>query len=111
SPTISPTFTVTPTPPVWANQGQILLLKGVYPNPSDGPLNVFGVLNQPAHWRMAVFSVSGEQVWQAEGDAPAGNLVIVWPAANGFGAEIASGIYGVKLNAVGLSGEQGDAWK
>ena len=109
--TISPTYTITLTAtatPEFKPKTPIDI-QAVYPNPSEGPLNIYFLLEQDARVDYAIYSVSGELVYQGRVAAYYGKNLLRWEGANLAGRPVASGIYLVRLEAA-MPGGVSDAW-
>jgi hypothetical protein len=97
SPTPTPTSTptATPTPPLG---GQIAL---AVPNISRNGTPIAFELNLPSasHVQLALFNVTGEQVYKTEISANSGLDKILWTLENQSGSPVASGLYLYVLQA------------
>jgi hypothetical protein len=122
TPTVTPTATPSPTagPPAppgtiiiatqTPSQSQLLILRGVYPVPSTGPVTLFYTLREAAQVTVGIYNVAGEKLWDTQLAAGAGVQTLVWPGCNVNGARAASGLYLLRLEAVTDAGERDSAW-
>ena len=98
--TITPTFTETPLP---------LFLTPRYPNPNpvgQGPIWLPYILSTPATVSIKVYDISGELVRTIQsGFREAGNLEEPWDLRNTNGANVSSGVFLCRIQAVSPRGE------
>ena len=114
SPTITQTFTVSPTATLttirFYEQPDIVIERGLYPNPFIETLKIFFTLRVEAAVELTVYNVAGEVVYLQVEDRPAGKNVLPWRGANSAGAKVASGIYLVRVRANGVDLSSGEFW-
>jgi hypothetical protein len=111
TPTISPTFSVSPTKNVqFYQQPAPVLLEGIYPNPFSDTAKIYFNLRVAAHLRLQFYNVAGEPVYHLELDAQAGQNQALWQGINQVGARCASGVYILHLTALGTDDSTGDFW-
>jgi hypothetical protein len=90
--TPAPEIPATPTPTV----GTALLANVVAaPNLSDGqvPVRFLFTLGESAKVKLALFTITGEEVYKTETQGQAGNNSLIWPLENQARQTVASGLY------------------
>ena len=99
SPTISPTPSTTPIP---VRGLSVVTAPNVSRN--GEPVRFLVNLEEPAQVRMALFTLTGEQVYTASAQAGAGENSLVWPVENQAGSAVASGLYLYEVEIDGANG-------
>jgi len=95
-----PKLTETPTP--IPTRSALLQSVVAAPNISTGwePVRFLVNLNGPAHVRMSLYSLSGEQVYGVQAEGSAGLNTLTWNLQNSAGQAVASGLYIYELRIV-----------
>ncbi|HUO57705.1 MAG TPA: FlgD immunoglobulin-like domain containing protein, partial [bacterium] len=96
--TSSPTSTPTPT---LAPEGVQSIVAAPNVSRNGQPVKFLVNLNQPASIRLAIFTVSGEEVYSAQSQGSQGLNTLVWEIRNNSGNSVASGLYLYVLRASG----------
>jgi hypothetical protein len=107
SPSISPTFSVSPTSPPPPERFK---LTAVYPNPvpSGGGKFVLSV-PRPAVLHFKLYDLRGELIWDKVQPYPlAGNYELSWPAQNNAGSAVSYGAYYLAVKAKMANGDEFD---
>jgi hypothetical protein len=111
SPTITLTFSQTPTLPPPPPGFKLIT---VYPNPV-GPTGAHFVFSLPRPGTVSfwLYDLRGELIWSGKQEYPAGgNYKYDWPATNSAGASISYGAYYLRAKAdyTNGNGEQDGKW-
>ena len=81
----------------------VFFLSQTVPNPFSRHTTIQYALSEQAHVEIRIFNISGQEVAQIlEGKFEAGFRSVEWNAMSSNGREVASGIYFVRMRAVGL---------
>jgi hypothetical protein len=76
-----------------------------YPNPFNPSTTISFSIPKAAHAEVSVFGVLGQKVATlASGTFSAGYYTATWDGKNGFGNEVASGVYFARMNAIATDG-------
>ena len=76
----------------------------VYPNPSQGSVNIRFLLLDPADVGIRIFDIAGKPVWDGSldrGSTTAGLNRLVWEGINSNGIPVANGVYTLVVRANG----------
>ena len=98
-------MTLTPVP-----SGPLIELKGIYPNPFEDELKLYFRLRADASVSFKAYNVAGELIFTEVKDQPQGMNFYVWPGENDSGGRVASGVYILRVEAEGVTGQRGDFW-
>lgn len=80
------------------DDGQVLALTSVYPNPSSGAVNVCMLVEKPGTYSLHILDMQGRVVETLfSGHLNSGNKTIFWDASASTGEQYPAGIYFVKL--------------
>ena len=93
--TLTATPTVSPTPITGRNLSVVAA-----PNVSTGgePIRFLVNLEQPAQVKLAMFALTGEQVYASTLSGGAGENTLLWDLENQAGSMVASGLYLYKVD-------------
>jgi len=75
-----------------------------YPNPCSGRTSIRFSLEKPVDANITIYDMAGKLVWTKilkTSETRAGINVVVWDILNDFGAEVANGVYILKISADG----------
>jgi hypothetical protein len=98
------------TPLTFVQQAALIEKRALYPNPFGPLLNVYFRLRVDADVTLAVYDVAGEVVCKVPFQGHAGDNVLQWAGVNASGLRCASGVYTLRVSAVGVDGSIGGYW-
>lgn len=105
------TFTATPTSALkFYQQSDLIKERGIYPNPFTDRAKIYFTLRVDAVAKLYVYNVAGEPLFVREFAGRAGPNLIDWDGVNNEGARCASGIYILRLQAIGVDHSTGGYW-
>lgn len=111
TPSVSATFTISPTPAIkFYQQSDLIKERGIYPNPFTDRAKIFFTLRVQAVAKLYVYNVAGEPLFVREYPGVAGPNLIDWDGVNNDGARCASGVYILRLQAQGVDHSTGGYW-
>jgi hypothetical protein len=113
--TITPSFSVSPTRSPTTDhffqQSELILLRGLYPNPFSDQLRIFFTLRVDAPVACRIYNVAGEPIQDLSLAGKAGKNEMVWLGDNRDGGRCASGVYVLRMEAKGVDGTSEGFWE
>lgn len=110
TPVLSPTPTRTPGLN-FLQQGRLIQLKGLYPNPFSDVLKIYITLRVDSDVTLDIYNVAGEPIQQLRQASNAGKNLLEWKGENAGGGRCATGVYVLHLQAQGVDGTKDDFWE
>jgi hypothetical protein len=106
---VSPTCS--PSPDKFYQQSNLILLKGLYPNPFSDHLGIYFTLRVDAPVALNIYNVAGEPIQTLTMAGKAGKNLMTWAGDNHDGGRCATGVYLLHLVAQGVDGTSEGFWE